>query len=140
LLHRGCIFVPVDENQSRGAVHIAHGGNGAEQDGAVAAVEEREVAGLQGRSHALVHRVDHLEQGSLVEKAGQGASGRFGIRKEDVGPGLCAWERRRQPSVAQPCRSRRLPELPRGAVEAHADELYDLSAKRSWHVQTIFVK
>jgi hypothetical protein len=39
--------VPIDEEQSGVAGHVAERGNGAEQDGTVATVEDRKAAGLQ---------------------------------------------------------------------------------------------
>jgi hypothetical protein len=45
LLHRGCVFMSIDEDQPCGAANVAQGGDGAEQDGTVTAVEKREAAG-----------------------------------------------------------------------------------------------
>ena len=86
----------VDEEQGGSAVGIANRGNGAEQGRAVAAVEEREAAGPQRRSHSRVHGLHHLQQRSLVEEPGQLTSGRIGFGHDDVGGHPRAGESRGQ--------------------------------------------
>ena len=69
----------VNEEQAGATEHVAQRRDRTEEDGAVAAVEHREAAGLQRRPYARVHRLDHLQQCSLVEEAGQATSVGFGL-------------------------------------------------------------
>jgi hypothetical protein len=44
----------IDEEQARGVVHITECGNGAEQNGAVAAIQDREAASVERSSYSRI--------------------------------------------------------------------------------------
>jgi hypothetical protein len=104
--------MPVDEEQSSCAEDIAERRKGAEEDGTVAAVDQREAARLQRRLYSGIHGLHHLEERWLVQEASQRPShgDRFGY--DDVGSEACAGERTAR------------------AVEADADEVQRLTPER----------
>jgi hypothetical protein len=130
LPHRRCVLVPVDKQQARGAGEIAERGDGAEENGAVATVQNREAPALQHGSHPRVDGFHHREQRPLVEKAGARPSGGLRLGHDDVRGDPRAGQRRGQPGLPQPRRRRCLAKRATGVVEANADQLQTVSGKR----------
>ena len=55
-----CVFVAIYEQQPGGVAPVIERRNSAEQNRAVAAIQDREAASPQRTSYSLVHGLDHL--------------------------------------------------------------------------------
>jgi len=113
----------VDKKQAGRAREVTERWYSAEQDRAVAAVEDREPVSPQRCSHARVNRLDHLQQRGLIEEAADRSAGWLGRGRQNVRAVKRAGERLRQAGVPQPRRRCRLALQTAGAVEANADEI-----------------
>jgi len=69
----------VDEQQPGRFSEITHRGNSAEQDSAVAAVEDRETVLLQRRAHARVDSLHHFQQSTFIQEPCQKPAARIGL-------------------------------------------------------------
>jgi hypothetical protein len=76
--------VAVDEHQAYVTGVVAQPGHDAQQCRAVAAVDEREAARAQYRSHFAIERVGHGQQCRLVDKACRRSPGRIRVGQYQV--------------------------------------------------------
>jgi hypothetical protein len=76
--------VSVHEEQSGGFAEVTQRRNSAEQDSAVAAVEDREAVLLQRCAHACVEGVHHFQQSALVHEPRQIPAAWIGLGHHDV--------------------------------------------------------
>lgn len=69
----------IDEQQPGPFAEVTQRGDSAEQDSAVAAIEDREAVLLQRRTHTRVNSLHHFQQSTLIHEPGQKPAARIGL-------------------------------------------------------------
>jgi hypothetical protein len=114
----------VDKDQAGPAVVVAQPIHGAEQHGALTAVDDREATGGQRCTHVLAKRADQRQQGRLVHQSRAGGTTRVGGRQREIAPPhLTLTEGTLQAGVAQRLGRASLVPNATEAIKRSADQL-----------------